>query len=261
MLELGSSLSELSRYQLGCLQLIHTLYDQQMGKYQLGVTSIPHRIVSISQPHVRPIVRGKKATSTEFGAKISISHQAEGYVSLDRLSWEAYNEQGDLIHQVEGYKERFGYYPASVHADQIYRTKANRAYCSSKGIRLSAKALGRPKKETPEKRKELKVQRKQLNQDEIDRIPVEGKFGNAKRKGTLGRIMAKLRSTSETVIHIAIVVLNLDKWLARQLFGLLSSISMLLAVCLYPAIKRIRYQLDDLRQEVKGRSSQIPTFS
>jgi hypothetical protein len=57
-------------------------------------------------------------------------------------------------------------------------------------------------------------------QDEIDRIAVEGKFGNCKRKGTLGRIMAKLDDTSESVIHVAIAVLNLNKWLAELLLRL-----------------------------------------
>jgi hypothetical protein len=34
---------------------------------------ISGRIVSISQPHVRPIVRGKPAAPVEFGAKLSAS--------------------------------------------------------------------------------------------------------------------------------------------------------------------------------------------
>lgn len=137
LLVYGASLTQLSHYQLKCLQVIHTLYQQQLKK---------HRIVSISQSHIRPIVRGKTGTPTEFGAKISISHLASGYVSLDRLSWDAYNEQANLTEQAELYKERYGHYPESIHADQIYRSKANRNYCQQRGIRLSAKPLGRPKK-------------------------------------------------------------------------------------------------------------------
>ena len=71
--------------------------------------SVADRIVSISQPHVSPIVRGKAGKRVEFGAKVSISHQAEGYVSVDTLSWDAYNESADLPGQIESYKERFGY--------------------------------------------------------------------------------------------------------------------------------------------------------
>ena len=75
---------------------------------------IENRIVSVSQPHVRPVVRGKARVNTEFGAKISISFGDE-YVFVERISWEDYNESGDLKMQVEKYKELTGYYPESVH--------------------------------------------------------------------------------------------------------------------------------------------------
>jgi len=61
---------------------------------------IEDRIVSLSQPHIRPIVRGKAGKSVEFGAKLSASC-FEGYVFLDRISWDNFNESGDLKAQVE----------------------------------------------------------------------------------------------------------------------------------------------------------------
>lgn len=215
--------ARLSHYEQRCLEAIGRLHTQQLTMYEARTHSIPDRIVSISQPHVRPIVRGKAGKKVEFGAKVSISHLKEGYVVLDRLSWDAYNESADLTRQIESYKERFGHYPASVHADAIYRTRENRKYCSDRGIRLSGKPLGRPRKETEENQEELKAQRKQRREDEKDRIPVEGKFGNLKRKGTLERIMAKLAHTSESVIHVGLIVLNLDQWLRAVLFWLQST--------------------------------------
>lgn len=210
-------LARLLRYDCKCLWVIHRLYEQQRQMHTQRVHTVSDRIVSISQPHVRPIVRGKAGKRVEFGAKVSISHQSEGYASLDTLSWDAYNESSDLPGQIEAYKKRFGYYPESVHADTIYRNRDNRKYCKDLGIRMSGKPLGRPKKETAENKAELKAEKLRQRQDEVDRIPVEGKFGNCKRKGTLGRIMAKLAHTSESVIHVGIVVLNLDKWLAELL--------------------------------------------
>lgn len=91
--------------------------------------SVKDRIVSINQPHVRPI--GKAATPVEFGAKISVS-VADGIAYLDRLSWDAFNESEDLVTQVEKFKERFGHYPASVHADKIYGTRENRKFLAEK---------------------------------------------------------------------------------------------------------------------------------
>ena len=104
--------------------------------YDHRASRIDDRIVSVSQPHVRPIKRGKAGASTEFGAKVSAS-LVNGFSFVDRISWDAYNEAGDLIGQIEAYLKRFGYYPASVHADQIYRTRCNRKYCTEHGIRLS----------------------------------------------------------------------------------------------------------------------------
>jgi hypothetical protein len=59
-----------------------------------------------------------------------------GYCSLDRFDWEAYHEAADLPRQVEQYQARHGYYPESVHADQIYRTRLNRDWYKARGIRL-----------------------------------------------------------------------------------------------------------------------------
>ena len=58
--------------------------------------SIPDRLVSLYQPHVRPIVRGKVKSPVEFGAKVSIS-LVEGYGFVEKSGWDAYNESCDLI--------------------------------------------------------------------------------------------------------------------------------------------------------------------
>ena len=133
---------------------------------------------------------------------------------MDRLSWEAYNEGKDLIDSIERYRERFGYYPKSVHADKIYRNRENLKFCKPRGIRLSGPPLGRPPKE-PGNRKQLQ---RQGRKDEIARIPVEGKFGNGKRRYNLDCIKEKLPDTSETKIGVVVLVLNLEKIMRDLLF-------------------------------------------
>jgi ribosomal protein L34E len=205
LLDNGADLGALSAYWYKCLLVIHTLYEQQLQMYQTRTHRCEDRIVSISQPHIRPIVRGKVSQSVEFGAKISAS-VVDGYISLERLSWDAYNETNDLKEQAGSFQRRFGHYPASIHADKIYQTRSNRAWCKEMGIRLSGRPLGRP-------RELSKEEKRQQRQDERDRIPIEGKFGNLKRKGSLQRVMAKLALTGSTVIGVAILTLNLDQWL------------------------------------------------
>lgn len=55
------------------LFVVQTLYDQQKQMYDNNTHSVEHRIVSIHQPHVRPIVRGKAQAKVEFGFKIHVS--------------------------------------------------------------------------------------------------------------------------------------------------------------------------------------------
>jgi len=101
--------------------IIQELYRQQKQMYDNKSHRTAHRIVSISQPHIRPIVRGKSGKEVEFGAKISLS-LANGSCSLHKISWDAYNESGDLKSQIETYKQRYGFYPEKVSADQLYGT-------------------------------------------------------------------------------------------------------------------------------------------
>jgi len=208
-----TSLLLLSSRQYKNLLVIHEVYRQQQWMFDQHTHRIDDRIVSVSQPHVRPIKRGKAGAPTEFGAKISLS-LTDGFSYVERISWDAYNESGDLIEQAEKYKERFGFYPESIHADQIYRTRGNRKFCKNHGIRLSGPPLGRP---PADKEKRLEQQSK-AHQDELNRIPIEGKFGQGKRRFSLSKIMCKLARTSETAIFIAFLVMNLEKWLQGHLF-------------------------------------------
>lgn len=196
------------------------VYRQQLQMYRQRERRIDDRIVSIAQPHVRPIVRGKAGTPVEFGAKISAS-TAHGFASLDRLSWSAYNEAGDLSLHAERYRTRNGHYPATIHADAIYRTRENRAWCTARGIRLAGPQLGRPPSD-PAKALE---RAREARADECARVPIEGVFGVLKRRYSLGRIMAKLANTSESVIALVFLVMNLTKILCVSAYSALISMS------------------------------------
>jgi hypothetical protein len=145
-----------------------------------------------------------QAASVDFGAKLAVS-LVDGYAFCEELSWDAYNEGNTLIDSIEKYEEKYGFYPEVVLADKIYRTQENREYCKKRKIRLSGPKLGRPCEES------RKDEKRQIYQDSCERNEVEGLFGTGKRKYALDRIMAKLRETSETMILLNLVVLNLEK--------------------------------------------------
>ena len=199
--------------------IIQEVYRQQKQMYDENSHKTADRIVSISQPYIRPIVRGKTGKEVEFGAKTSVS-LVDGYVYLERLSWDAYNEGGDLISQIENYKTRFGYYPEWVSGDKIYGNRENRNYMKKHGIKYTGAALGRRVKEPTGEQKEYEKQRKKKARQ---RSQVEGIFGVGKRKYDLGLVKAKTQETSESWIGIVYLVANIARFM-RVIFWSFSEI-------------------------------------
>jgi len=194
---------------LNRLWIIQALYQQQQAMYDTKTQRCDDRIISIHQPHVRPILRGKPNRSAEFGAKLNASLNGEGIACLDEIRWDAFNEGQDLIVQVENYKNRQGHYPEVVLADPIYGTRANRKYLKEKDIRYGGKPLGRPKKATEANKAQLQQEKNQRRDDYRQRIPIEGKFGQGKNGYDLNLIKAKTRQTSEAWIAAIFFVMNL----------------------------------------------------
>ena len=193
------------------LETIKKVYEQQEKMYKEKSHQVEHRIVNIHQPYVRPIVRGKDGCNVEFGSKINVS-LVEGFAFIDKFSWEPFNEGLCLQESVNKYKERFGFYPKTILADQIYCNRENRQTLKTLGITLKAKPLGRPSKiENPDSAHKPKPG---------ERNPIEGKFGQAKTKYGLNLVKAKLDNTSETWVYAIIMVVNLIKILQGYNFWL-----------------------------------------
>ena len=185
------------------LQVLDKVYDQQKYMYDNKVHTIENRIVSISQPYIRPIVRGKSKAQVEFGAKLDLSI-VNGFGRIEKISFEAYNESEVLAEVIERYKQRTGHYPERILADKIYRNRNNLAYCKARSIRLSGPALGRP-------RKDAVIDKKAEYRDNADRVEVERAFSLAKGSYGLGLIRTKLEETTRGSIVLSILVMNINR--------------------------------------------------
>ena len=95
LIEAGEKLSRLSKQRYRTLLVVSEVYRQQRWMYEHQRHRIDDRLVSITQPHVRPIVRGQTRTPVEFGAKLSGSC-VDGYCFVAHLSWDNFNESGAL---------------------------------------------------------------------------------------------------------------------------------------------------------------------
>jgi len=185
------------------LWVLQELYRQQDLMHRDGRKRIDDRIVNIAQPYVRPIVRGKAGSHTEFGAKLNVS-ETEGFVRMDQVDFDSFNEGILLQEQVEGYKALYGYYPELVLVDRIYLNRQNRKYLKGKGIRHSGKPLGRSVQMShQEKQKRKKEQNK--------RSEIEGKFGQGKSKYGLDDIQTRREDTSYACIGLILLALNVIK--------------------------------------------------
>ena len=184
---------------------IHLLYEQQLYMYENRTHKVENRIVSISQPYVRPIVRGKSKAPTEFGAKLHLSIDETGFARIEHLSFDSYNEGPMLIDALNAYKYRNGTYPERVLVDQIYRTRKNLSFCKENDIRISGPKLGRPAKDSADSKKERKIS----TRDSTDRIEIERYFSTAKRRNGMGIINKKREDTSLSTIAMSVLVTNI----------------------------------------------------
>jgi len=191
----------LTERQLQRLETIEKVVVQQKEHLAHPKKSIPNRIVSLRQPFVRPIVRGKAGAPTEFGQKLALS-VADGFTFIDVQSFDAFNEGITLIASAEKFLARHGYWPEAILADTIYRTRDNRKFCKEHHIRLSGPRLGRPKASEIQADKELAYR------DSCDRNIIESRNGIAKRRYALDRVLAYLEETSQTEAAMAVFSMN-----------------------------------------------------
>jgi len=189
------------------------VYRQQRRMADEGKRRCEDRIVSLRQPHVRCIVRGKARAPYEFGQKLHLS-VVNGFTFPEHQSWDNFHEGIQLIAAVERYRQRFGTYPKVILADKAYRNRENLRFCKKHGIRLSGPRLGRPPKE------ESPTDPAQTYEDSCQRNWIEGRNGIAKRRYGLDLIMSVLPETAMTEAALNVLVMNVAH-LLRMLLRLL----------------------------------------
>jgi len=202
------ALGKLGDRQRDLLEIIRKAYEQQKFMHESGTHSVQDRIVSIYQPHVRPIVRGKSSARVEFGPKVGVAI-CRGYAFIDHLSWDAYNESEDLCpHLLNHMKRTGGHLPKEVYADKIYMNKWNRQILRLLGIRAAGEPLGR----VPLSMKTQEAQR-QIAEDKAKRNEVEGQFGTTKRIYDADDVRAKRPDTGEAWTALCFLAKNLGRFM------------------------------------------------
>ncbi len=204
-LEMGKDFP-FSKKEMELFETIKEAYAQQQKMHNDKTNTCSNRIVSIFQPHVRPILRGKQNSRVEFGSKLGVSLD-NGFSTLETLSWNAYHEGKDLKLHVLAYFDIHGYFPELVQVDKAYSTRENRLWLKERNIRITAPPLGRkPKIELTQ------YQKTKHKKEAAERNHIEGKFGQGKNGYNLNKIRAKLKETSESWISCIFFIMNLKNY-------------------------------------------------
>ncbi|MFR9627856.1 MAG: transposase [Rikenellaceae bacterium] len=169
---------------------------------------IENRIVSISKPYIRPIVRGKETKAVEFGAKVN-SIQVGGFNFIEHIDFKAFHEGIRVPECINLHKILFHRKPLFFAGDAIYATNANRTYCRLNHITTNFVPKGR----LPQKDKEFKVIRKSLNKARS--TVLEGSFGTEKEHYSLRKVKARTKKTEILWIVFGIHTANFARVAAR----------------------------------------------
>jgi transposase, IS5 family len=191
----------LSLKQKAQMLTITKVYGQQHAKVYGHAEQIKDRIVSLSKPYIRPIVRGKETKAVEFGAKVN-KLQVDGISFIEHFSYDAFNEGTRLESCIGLHRQLFG--KCTHHsADKIYSTNKNRKYCTSKKIVTNFEPKGKQKAAHAAQNKTMRAI---LNKERGTRL--EGSFGNEKNHYQLQKINARNAITEKCWIFFGMMTAN-----------------------------------------------------
>ena len=193
------------------IPVILKLLEQQTAMYVANSKRCPDRIVSIYQPFVRPIVRGKQRNPTEFGQKLHLM-DVGGTTLMLRTDWNNYTEGTELPAGVEHYYKVFHRLPVAVLADLAYKTRVNRIFCRCLGIRFTGR-LRRQKEADAAKADAAPF----AVEDARERSIIEGRNGTLKVGYGLDKVMCINDPFQRTSAALSLVSMNATNMMSQIL--------------------------------------------
>lgn len=197
----------LSQQERSYLKTIRKVLLQQKWMEENPGQSVKDRIVSLSRPYVRPIIRGKENKRVEFGMKAHML-QVDGFCFIDIMDFKAFNECKRLKISTLKHKQHF----KELHqlgADGIYATNENRRYVTLKQIFSCF-----PKKGPKTKNKEEKKLRSLISTKRA--TVMEGSFGNHKQHYGAAKIKARGEKREKLWVFFATMTANAVKMSKRK---------------------------------------------
>lgn len=125
------------------LQLTAQVMAQTTQRLQ-GITSIPHRLVSLCDPEARPICRGKLSAKTEFGYKALLAESEQRLITHYEVHLGNPGDSDLLAPAFDRHVQVVGRVPRVAATDRGFGSKANETLLSGRGVqRVSLPYKGR----------------------------------------------------------------------------------------------------------------------
>ncbi|MCK4965523.1 IS5 family transposase [bacterium] len=190
------------------LDVVRTVYKQQLQMYRQKINRINDRIVSLHRPWTRPIVRGKLGNKkVEFGPKAAISY-VDGFAFLEHLSSDNFSEATRVKNQIEQFERFFGKKPKYIVGDKLYGNRENRKLVKEHDIRDAFEPLGRRNRNQDSSKRWRKQKQRERNR-------IEGIFGHGKNHFSLDKIKYYIEDGTEIWVRLGLMAMNLKTAVKR----------------------------------------------
>lgn len=186
-------------------ELLETIVEQTERVNQ-GQTP-ENRVLSYVDPQARPIKKGKRGKSTEFGHKLQVCESEEGLVTDYEIYTGNPSDKTLLDDVISRHKELTGKVPREFAADRGYYSSANEQELSNQGV----KHVSIPRPDKKSAKREVVESNNKFKRLQKFRAGVEGRISCLKRKFCLRRSMLRGSKGTSTWCGLGIFAHNLRK--------------------------------------------------
>ena len=169
-----------------------------------GNLHLPDRLVSIHDPEARPISKGKSGKKVQFGRKLLLTANEQGFVTSHRTYQGNPNDKTLYKVGVEAHNRNVGQKAKEVATDRGFYSSENEEYSTNEGIRVSMPKIGKKNKVRAASEKEP-----WFKQMQRFRAGMEAVISNANRRSGLCNPSTRGTVHTECSISWSLLAYNL----------------------------------------------------
>jgi len=169
-----------------------------------GNRHIEDRLVSMYDPQARPISKGKSGKKVQFGRKLLLTANEQGFITSHQTYQGNPNDKTLFKAGIEGHNRNVGQKPKEVSTDRGFYSSQNEQYSDKELMRVSMPKIGRKNAERSAFEKTPWFKRQQRF-----RAGIEAIISNANRRSGLCKPLTRGNINTECSIGWSVLAYNL----------------------------------------------------